>query len=204
MVVATSGRLTTNALVRCRPVKSVRMSGPVQFLVGDTAQRLLAEVTGLDGKPVELIAGSVAIVDRSVAGAEGMRIVPRAPGGTLVTLSVGDESATASIHVYEPMDALTHIKPEQNFVAVPLSLRSGELRRWELPPGAWMFTMTPYEDERRGLQLHVEGANCVRNPISPRRITCYSKAGTRVTVAHPSKVRAPELTGRLLVRRIAS
>jgi hypothetical protein len=203
-VEASAGELTATAMIHCRPVKSIKISGPLQFLVGDTAQRLATEVLGMDGQPVDLVTGSVSIDDRSVAGAVGMKISPRAPGGTAVTVTVGDESAMTSVHVYQALDAIRDLKPEQMFVGVPLSLRSGELRKWELPPGEWMYTMMPYEDARTGLKLVVVGAKCVPNDLTPRRITCTSKSNSSVTVSHPSKVRAPELTGRLLVRRIAS
>lgn len=201
-IVATAGTLSTPAIIRCRPVRSVRMAGPVQFLLGDTAQSLPAEVIGTDGKSLDVIAGTVEIGDRSVAGAVGTRLTPRSVGATLVTLRVGDESATAGVHVYQPLDALVHLRPEQRFVAVSLSLRGGEYRQWQLPEGTWMLTMLPYRDETRGLRLRVEGANCVPAPITPRRISCFTADGASVTVAHPSKTRAPELAGQLLVRRI--
>jgi hypothetical protein len=203
-VTVSSGGLSTRAVVHCRPVKSVHMAGPVQFILGDTAQRLTTQVLGLDGKPVDRIAWNISIRDRAVAGAEGTRITARSVGGTQITLTVGDESATSSIHVYQPVDALGHVRDEQSFVGVPLSLRSGEYRKWTLPPGTWMLTMTPYEDERRGLRLKVDGADCVPEPLTPRRISCHSKTGTIITVSHPSRTPAPELTGRLLVRRINS
>lgn len=201
-IVATAGTLSAPVVIRCRPVRSVRMAGPVQFLLGDSAQALPAEVIGTDGKLLDVIAGTVEIGDRSVVGAQAMRLIPRSVGATLVTLRVGDESATAGVHVYEPLDALVHLRPEQRFVAVQLSLRSGEYRRWDLPRGTWMLTMLPYRDEGRGLRLRVEGANCVPEPLTPRRISCFTESGARVTVAHPSKTRAPELAGQLLVRRI--
>jgi hypothetical protein len=200
-IVATAGALSTTALIRCRPVRSVRINGPVQFLMGDTAQSLGARVIGLDGNELDVIAGTLAIEDRSVAGAAGMRISARGVGGTVATLTVGDSSATAEIHVYEPLDALVKLRPEQKFVAVRLSLRSGEYRRWTLPAGSWMLTMLPYKDEARGLRLRVDGANCSPAPITPRRVSCVIKDSASVTVTHPSKTRAPELEGQLLVRR---
>ncbi len=201
-VTATAGALSTVALVRCRPIRSIHMSGPVQFIVGDTAQPLVTQILGLNGEPLDVVAGSVAIDDRAVAGAEGMRISARAPGAALLTLTVGDSSATTGVHVYEQLDALVRLRPEQKFVAVRLSLRSGEYRRWTLPAGTWMLTMLPYKHEKRGIQLKVAGANCVPEPITPRRISCTVTDSASVTVEHPSKTRAPELEGQLLVRRI--
>ncbi|MDQ8166031.1 MAG: hypothetical protein P3A28_09805 [Gemmatimonadota bacterium] len=201
-VTATAGALSTVALVRCRPIRSIHMNGPVQFIAGDTAQPLVTQIVGLNGEALDVVAGSVAIDDRAVAGAEGMRITAREPGAARVTLTVGDSSATADVNVYEPLDALVRLRPEQKFVAVRLSLRSGEYRRWTLPAGTWMLTMLPYKDEKRGIRLKVAGASCVPEPISPRRISCTTADSAYVTVEHPSKTRAPELEGQLLVRRI--
>lgn len=204
MVVATAGELSATALVRCRPVRSLTLSGPIQFLVGDTAQSLGAKVLGFDGKQLDVIAGTVSLDDRAVAGAEGMKITPRGAGSTLAILTVGDSSARVDVHVYQPLDALVNLKPEQKFVAVRLSLRSGEYRRWTLPAGTWMLTMLPYKDEARGIRLRVEGAKCTPETYTPRRISCVTKDSASVTVEHPSKVRAPELEGQLLVRRIGT
>jgi hypothetical protein len=201
-IVATAGALSTTALIRCRPIQSIKVSGPVQFLVGDTALSLNPQVLGLDGKPLDVIAGSVSIDDRSVVGAEGMRLSPRSPGVAHVTLTVGDSSASTEAHVYQPLDALVKLTPEQPMVAVRLSLRSGEYRRWNLPAGTWMLTMLPYKDERRGIRLSVKGANCAPDTSTPRRISCSTKDSASVTVEHPSKTPAPELEGQLLVRRI--
>lgn len=202
-VEATAGTLTTTAVIRCRPVGTLRMAGPIEFLVGDTARRLDATVLGLDGKPVKLVAGSVTILDRAVAGAQGMRIAPRAPGGTVVTLTVGDETESVPVHVYEPVNALVHLQPAQEFVAVALSLRSGEYRQWELPAGTWMLTMAPSDDGRGELRMDVNGAACTREGDAPPRVTCQSRSGITVRVRHPVKAQAPERTGRLLVRRVA-
>lgn len=200
-ITATAGALSTAALVRCRPIRSIQMNGPVEFLLGDTAQSLVTQVRGLRGELLDVIAGTVAINDRAVAGAKGMRISARAAGAAQITLTVGDSSATAGVHVYEPLDALVRLRPEQKFVAVRLSLRSGEYRRWTLPAGTWMLTMLPYKDEKRGIRLKVVGADCVPEPITPRRISCTTADSAFVTVEHPSKLRAPELEGQLLVRR---
>jgi hypothetical protein len=202
MVVATAGELSATAFVRCRPVKSVRISGPVQFFMGDTAQRLETQILGLDGKPLDVIAGTVSVLDRSVVGAEGMRVSARGVGITLLTLTVGDSSATTGVHVYQPVDAIVNLKPEQRLVAVRLSLRHGEYRRWTLPAGTWMITMLPYKDEKRGIRLSVKGAACVPEHLTPRRISCFTKDSALVTVEHPSKVPAPELEGQILVRNI--
>jgi hypothetical protein len=202
MIVATAGELSATAFVRCRPVRNIAISGPIQFLLGDTAQSLGAKVLGLDGKQLDVIAGTVALDDRAVAGAEGMRISPRGPGSTLVILTVGDSTARADVHVYEPLDALVNLRPDQKFVAVRLSLRSAEYRRWTLPAGTWMMTMLPYKDAERGIRLRVEGARCSPESYTPRRISCVVKDSAAVTVEHPSKARAPELEGQLLVRRI--
>jgi hypothetical protein len=64
--------------------------------------------------------------------------------------------------------------------------------------------MLPYEDETRGLQLRVEGANCLPAPITRRRYVCLAKNDAWVIVYHPSIKPAPDLTGKLLLRRVNS
>lgn len=196
------GGVATSVLIRCRPVRSVRIAGPMQFILGDSAQEMPVEVLGVDGEPVDLFAATVTILDRTVATANGLRIHARSIEGTVAELRVGDESASVGIHVYERVGTLVGLRPEQRFVAVPLHLVSGEVRRWPLPPGQWMLTMLPYEDEARGLRLRIEGANCMPARLTKRRIVCLSKNDASVIVYHPSTRAAPELSGTLLVRRV--
>lgn len=200
---ASVGVLVATALLQCRPVRTVHIAGPMQFTLGDSAQAIPVEALGIDSSRVEMFAASAEIMDSSIAGLDGMLIRPRKPGATLASVRVGDRSAAVGVHVYERVNTLDGLRPEQTFVAVPLRLTSGEVRRWRLPAGIWMLTMLPYEDEARGLRLRIEGANCLPAPITPRRYVCLAKDQASVIVYHPSIKPAPHLAGELLLRRVS-
>jgi hypothetical protein len=197
---ATLGRLATEAVVRCRPVETVRIAGPIQFMLGDTARQLPIAVLGPDGRPVDLLEGQVWIEDSSVATVEGLRVRPRAPGATLLAVTIGNRDGAAGVHVYERASTLDGLRQERRLLAVPLRLTPGDMRRWHLPAGEWMLTMWPEEDEGRGLRLRLEGANCVRSRISKRRYQCLVRDEASVIVYAPWQA-APssELIGTLAV-----
>jgi hypothetical protein len=197
------GTLTTNMLLRCRPVRSLHISGPVQLRLGDAPQELQIEALGLDGRPVDLLAGTADIIDSSVAAFDGLRVRPRSPGAALAGVTVGEQSAGVGVHVFEKVTSLDNLRPEQTYIALSVRMQSAELRRWHLPAGVWMMTMLPYEDENRGLRLRIEGANCTPATLTKRRYVCLVKSDASVIVYHPSRESsAAELSGELLVRRI--
>ncbi len=176
----------------------------MQFILGDSSQEMQIDVRGMNGERLDTFAMAVTLTDSMVVTVQGLRLRPKSIQGTVAEVRVGDESARFGIHVYERATTLDGIRPEQKFVAVPLHLVSGEVRRWHLPTGQWMFTMMPYEDEGRGLRLRIEGANCVPATLTRRRIVCQTVKDAWVIVYHPSTRAAPALGGTLLVRRVNS
>jgi hypothetical protein len=203
---AALGALATHALVRCRPVTTLRMAGPLNLILGDSAQDLPLLALGPDGRPVELLAGQATIVDSTVATLERrgtMRIRPRAVGATLVEVVLGDRSARAGVHVYERVSALPDRPPIQRLVAVPLRLESGEMRRVPLGEGGWMVAMLPSADGRPGPSFRIEGAQC-RPALTERRYVCTAGPAAQVLVYHPWRAEpAPARTGELLLRRMS-
>ena len=193
--------LVTTVVVRCRPVRSVRVAGPIQFIVGDSARAIPAQVLGLGGEPVSILAGTITLQDSGIVEAEGLRIRPLSVGGTLLSLRVGDQEGAAGVHVFELVTTLDSLTADREFVALRLRLESGESRRWRLPAGQWMLTMMPYEDEGRGLRLHVEGAVCMAARLTARRTVCEVKTSASVVVDNPTKT---QQSGELLVRRVNS
>jgi hypothetical protein len=194
----------TTARLLCRPVASVRVAGPMQLILGDSAQTLPIQALDADGTPVDLFAMRVTFTDTTVVALNGLRVHPRRIKGTVAEVRIGEVVGSFGIHVYERVATLDGIRPEQAFVAVPLQLASGELRRWPLPKGQWMFTMMPYEDEASGLRMHVQGANCMPAKLTPRRIVCETTGAALVIVYNPWMKAAPDLIGMLLVRRVNS
>lgn len=197
--------ISTDIVLRCRPVQSLRVSGPIQFDLGDSVQGIPLQALGPDGETVELLAGTVTSSRSNVAQVEsGLRVSAHAVGVSLLSIAIGDERARVGVHVYEPLRTLDGIRADQKLVSLPLRLESGEVRRWPLPVGQWMFTMMPYEDEITGLRLRIEGAVCVKTRLTPRRIVCESKTGGTIIVYHRSTTSAPPRKGSLLVRRVNS
>jgi hypothetical protein len=194
----------TTARLLCRPVASVRVAGPMQLIFGDSAQTMPIQALDADGRPVDLFSMRVKLTDTTVVAVHGLQVHPRRVKGTVAEVRIGEASGSFGIHVYERAATLAGIRADQFFVAVPLQLASGELRRWPLPKGQWMFTMMPYEDEASGLRLRIGGANCMPARLTPRRIVCETTGDASVIVYHPSIKAAPDLTGMLLVRRVNS
>jgi hypothetical protein len=211
---ATLGRLPPRRLVvRCRPVAHVRIPGPLQFILGDSAYTrpyaLPVTAYGPDGRPVHLVVGRVSVGDTAIATLRGLTLHPRARGITQAGAHIGDGSAAMGVHVYQrvdtlgALDTLLRVRPAQRLFAVPLRLARGELRRQRLPPGGWMLAMLP-EAERgpTGIGLRVEGAACHPNFLNaPRRFGCEAGPDASVVVYRPfGSERDSVATGYLLVR----
>jgi hypothetical protein len=198
-------------LVRCRPVKILGVEGPVNLVLGDSARDLPVVALGPDYSPVDLLRMRVIIDDNSVAVMEGQRVRARAPGATFAEVRAGERSGGVGIKVYEPVTALDGVSPERQHLAIRLTLRAGEQRRYRIPPGAYMLWMLPYEYEGRGLQIRVEGASC-ESSEQPRPVSggfanpphkCHTRSDAWVIVAHPSAAPfAPAMDGTLLLRRL--
>lgn len=195
--------IATTLRLRCRPVDRVRIAGPMQLLLGDSAQVIPLEALDTDGKSVDQLAGTVSEDKDGVYTVErGLRLRPRVAGASVMTVVIGDRSARVGVHVYAPASDLAGLRRGQDLVAVSLRLASGEVRRWSLPTGGWMLTMLPYEDEFSGLRVRVEGADCKPLAITRRRLGCAAKQDATIIVYNPSTRTAPAHAGQLLVRRV--
>lgn len=211
---ATLGSMATRVVVRCRPVEYLRIPGPLQFILGDSATSqplaLPVEAYGPDGRRVIEFAGSAQVNDSRVAALRGLTVIPRTRGITLAGVTVGDRSAAIGVHIYQrvsslaALDTLLSVPFEQRLFAVPLRLEHGEYQRQYLPPGGWMLAMLPEEDDPDGIRLRVEGAACQAHLLNaPRRFGCNTGPGASVIVYRSLGRRtAPVATGELLVRRL--
>lgn len=199
---STIGALTTRFLLRCRPVEALRFPGPIQLVLGDSAQEIPVTAYGPDNRPVHLFAARTHVGDTTLVALEGMRVRPRAWGATILSVVIGDRQVSTGVHVYAPATTLDGLHRERRLVAVPLRLAPGEWRRWSLPPGGWMLTMWPEEDEGRGLQLRIEGARCGQPlGLSRRRFSCASNGPIAVVVYAPWRAGSEAvLTGTLAVK----
>jgi hypothetical protein len=201
---ASIGSISTTITVRCRPVKTVHIDGPIQFLLPDTGQDMRVSAFDLDGKPVDVMIGKTSIGDTTIATISDLRITPESPGATIAGARFGNQSAGVGVHVYERATSLDPLFGGKEYIGIPLRLPGGAFRTWQLPPGTWMLTMIPEEDNE-GLALRIEGAACSPVFLTPRRLGCLVKKSATVTVYNRSaSPNAPDKTGSLLVRRINS
>jgi hypothetical protein len=76
------GALTTDFVIKCRPVRTVRASSMLNLVVGGPAEDLPFEALGPDGQRVDLLAGQVTLDDSTIASVDGTRIKARAEGRT--------------------------------------------------------------------------------------------------------------------------
>lgn len=202
---ASLGSVTATMLVRCRPVKTIVIAGPIQFVLPDTAQEMRMSVLDLDGNEVNLLKGTSDIGDTTVATIEGTRLIPRSAGTTVAGVRFGNQSAGVGVHVYERASTLDGLGLGKELVGIPLRMTGAEMHSWRLPAGTWMLTMLPESDEASGLRLRIEGANCSPLQLTRRRYACLVKTHATVIIYHPSTAGyAPELSGQLLVRRVDS
>ena len=199
---AAVGNLSTLVTVHCRPVETVRLVTPIQFVVGDSARSLPLTAYAPDNRPVELLAARVRVSDSNVVALDRLRVAPRTWGTSSLAVDVGDRQGWASVHVYDRANGLDELRRERRLIAVPVQLAAGEMRRWRLPAGDWMLTMWPEEDEERGLQLRIERANCEPlQQISKRRYHCWVTDEATVIVYAPWRAGSSDIvTGTLAVR----
>lgn len=200
---ATLANAFTRVVVRCRPVRSVQMAGPLNLVLGDSLQPpLQARVLGLDGAPLEGVVGKLTVENHSIARVAGNRVIPLSPGASFLNFSVGDESATIMVHVFERVATLDHLRPEQDHVAVGADLRMGESRQWSLPAGKWVIAIRTDRDLAGGVGVQVEGANCESMPLVKGGFECLSNGGGSILVSHPVTSHEAVLRVQVLLRRV--
>jgi hypothetical protein len=199
---ASLGRLTTRVLVRCRPVRDVRAPWMLELVVGGPPQDIPFEALDADGQPVTLLSGEVTVGDSTIATLDGMRVTPRAPGRTEVTMRVGDRRGWTSVSVYEPGSTPEGLRPGQR-LAVPLRLSGGEMRRWRISASreVYFFAILPDDNAYPMPALAIVGANCSPGG-GPQRYYCLAQHDASIIVYHPQNVDpSRELRGTLAVWR---
>jgi hypothetical protein len=210
---ATLDHLSASLIVLCRPVEVVRIPGPVQFVLGDSAlsQPRVVPITAFDARwrAVVQLAGNLTVLDTNVSAINGTTLSPRTRGITLVSARVGNREGRTGVHVYQrvgsiaALDTLLRVAPGQRLFAVPIRLVPGESRRQRLPPGDWMLsTQAPTPDGPRELRLRIENASCQPNFLNdPGRFGCHTGLDAAVVVYRPSAAGdTAGVPGYLLVR----
>jgi hypothetical protein len=198
------GPVATSLLIHCLPVGEVHAPWMMNLVVGGPGQEWPFEAVGVDGRPVTLMTGRLAVSDSTIATLEGQRVRARAQGSTELTLRVGDREAVASVHAYEQVGTLEAIRPDQH-LAVPVRVAGGEMREWRLPPARerYYITMLPNGDPESMPRFAIVDANCV-HARDLHSFYCVSLHGATVTTYHPQGVDpAQKLSGTLAVWRQA-
>jgi hypothetical protein len=205
--------VSASFFVQCRPVEDVRVAGPVQFVLGDSAlsQPRVVPVAAYDaaGRAVVQLAGSLEVLDSSVATVSPTVISPRTRGITILSAHVGSRAGRTGVHIYQrvaslaALDTALHVPPHQRLFAVPLRLSPGESRRQRLPPGDWMLlTQAATPDGPKELKVRIENASCQANLLNdPGRFGCHTGADAALIVYRSPAARdTVSVTGYLLVR----
>jgi hypothetical protein len=195
------GPVATSLLIHCRPVGEVHAPWMMNLVVGGPVQEWPFEAVGVDGSPVTLMTGRLAVSDSTIATLEGQRVRARAQGSTDLTLRVGDREASAWVHVYEPASTLERIRAGQR-LAIPVRVAGGEMREFRLPAGRerYYITMLPDGDVESMPRFAIVDANCVHADL--HSFFCVTLHGATLTVYHPQQVdQAQKLSGTLAVWR---
>lgn len=188
IVGASLGRLSTQLVLRCRPVHKVNALGELNLIVGDSAVGVPFLAFDAKGRIVSLLRGELSVEDSSVAtlevAANGSRFVrARAPGNTILDIRIGDRTAATGVHVYERASSPEGIRPGQE-LAIPVDLSRGEMRQWHLPAGreTYNVAMLPSGDPMQMPRLAIVDANCVE--LGTPGFMCVTLNGAELFVFH--------------------
>ncbi|HEX8850482.1 MAG TPA: hypothetical protein VF761_13205 [Gemmatimonadaceae bacterium] len=200
VVRASLGAVSTDVHLLCRPIQTLRAGSELRFVTGDSAQPIPLEALGLDGMPVSQLAGVATIQDDRVATLTGLRVTPRAPGKTYVTVHVGDRGVGTGVIVYDRVATLAAPRAGEPGVAAPVTLESGETRRWRLPAGRYIVGLFP---DSSAVRFAVLDAPCVQLPWD-RRIMCDADDGATVVAYAPwSAGSGPPVKGIITLETLA-
>ncbi len=210
---AALGTLALRLIVQCRRVENVRLPGPLQFVLGDTALTRPIPLTFVaydaSAHPISPARATAGVGDSLVARLHGLLLSPQGRGITWAGVRVGESDGVTGVHVYQrvatlaALDTLLRVRDVQRLFAIPLRMARGDNRRQHLPPGDWMLVMLPETDTTMGrIHLRVEGARCQEHFLNaPRRWGCHVDSGATVVLYRPFRGSQPSTaTGYLLVR----
>ena len=197
---ATLGALSTNLHVLCRPVSDLRTMGSASLVVGDSATDLSIRALGPDSEIVAPLAGSVVVDDANVASVQGLRVTARQPGMTEVHVRIGNFSRGVVVTTYERVSSLEGLRAEQRNVLVPVRLVRGEMRRWRVPRGFYLITMSRASSVVDAPTLELSGASCGKG-IGPSSYLCRATSAMTV-IAYRSPSARSGAIGQIAMRRI--
>jgi hypothetical protein len=200
---ASLGKVETSVLLRCRPVKDVRAQMGINFVVGDSGRDLRFMALAPDGRPVDLLAGEVHVLDSTVATLTGTHIRPVAPGRTTVIVRIGDGESWTEISVYEPVRTFDGLRSDQRLVVAPVRLARGDTIRWPLPMGLFTLQFNRTSASQPSPTIAVDGLIVCMPDFGPGidESFCLVRApGASVRISHPGTVTGA-IVGNLAITR---
>lgn len=158
---ATAEGVSSDLTLHCRPVRELRVSDWVDFVVGDAPRDLPFVAIGDDGAHVTQLRGSATIGDSSVAALVGTRVHPRAAGLTDVKLVIGDRARKLRVIVHDIVSSFTNLRADQAHVAIRVRLAQGDTIGYRLPRGVYWLKYLPRNAGEAPPMIELGGgANC--------------------------------------------
>lgn len=206
---ATLGRISTDLVLRCRPVNFLAQHG-VSLIVGEGAASIPFMALDDSMRRVTMLRGAITVHDTSIVALErapdGQRLLrARAPGFTRAEVTVGDRSADVFVEAFRRVSSPAGIRPGAR-VALRASLHAREVREWTLPPSRELYfvRMLPDgDDEEQMPAVAIIGAKCV--DFGRHAFMCAVPWGAKLYAYYPTwGDQSTERRGNLTVARAAN
>jgi hypothetical protein len=201
-----TGALSTRFALRCRPIKGFRFvyGDGRPLVVGDAPRELQFVAVGADDTPERMLAGTVTILDSSVATLRGLTVSPRAPGETMVQLDLGECLWDIGVIVRAPVASPSAIRSADDVFRIsPLRLVDGERRGWRLPRGEYRIGLLTQAAVDSKLELGTTHMNCAPWITGGQNYVCIALEGASIDVRNPRRAGAGgELYGELFALRM--
>lgn len=203
-VEATYEDLSTRVTVLCRPVEGFRLPRVLRLTIGGPPMPLDVGAYGVDGTPIDMIAGTASVRDSQVASLIDGKVHARARGITSVDVEVGDCTTSIPVEVVESSNASGELRPHQQY-AESLNLSAGELRSWRLTPGSYEIKLLGDSGAPVNLRLASHQMNCAALPQTEQQYSCIAGDHRASVVVHHTEAagRGRLATATLLLHRRA-
>lgn len=182
-IAATIGDLSTTVTLLCRPIVSIGIPRLLRLPVGAPPTRLEFGAIGVDGEPIDMIAGTASIGDTLVATLVEGEVRGRARGITAVELEAGGCATSVPIEVIEANARADALLPNQQY-GESLSMSAGELRSWRVPPGRYEISLFDAKGAPQYLRLASYEMNCAAVPYAEQQYSCIARDRASVIVRH--------------------
>jgi hypothetical protein len=200
-VEATYRDLSMRLTVLCRPIEGFSWPRQLRLTIGGPAVPLGAAAIGVDGKSVDMVAGTASVRDSLIVALVDGLVHARARGETMVDVEAGGCAVSIPVEVIEPSSAANRLLPNQVY-AESLSMAAGELRSWRLPPGRYEIGLSGDDGALAHLRLASHQMDCAARRGSELQFSCIAKEQASVIVQQTQQAgRGGQSTGALLVHR---